>query len=60
MHPSYDTRLSNFDKWLPEALDKYNEDGGYKCQRIRNEMKLARKHAAALASKREEKLRNRQ
>lgn len=59
-HPSYDTRLSNFDKWLPEALDKYNEDGGYKCQRIRNEMKLARKHAAALASRREEKLRNRQ
>mmetsp|Transcript_2699 Transcript_2699/g.3187 ORF Transcript_2699/g.3187 Transcript_2699/m.3187 type:complete len:347 (+) Transcript_2699:115-1155(+) len=52
-HPSYDTRISNFDNWMPEALAKYNADGGYKCQQIRREMKLAREHAARLASHRE-------
>ena len=41
-HPSYDTRLTNFDDWLPQAMEKINADGGYKCQRIRNEMKKAR------------------
>ena len=52
-HPSYDTRLSNFDEWLPEAMDIYNADGGYKCQRIRKDMKLAREYAAKLANQRE-------
>lgn len=52
----YDSRLSNFDNWMPGALERYNSDGGYRCQRIRNEMKLARQHAAALASKREKEL----
>lgn len=49
----YETRLSNFDFWLPEARGKYNADGGYRCQRIRNEMKLARQHANQMASRRE-------
>jgi predicted Zn-dependent protease len=53
-HPSYDTRLTNFDDWLPDAMEMYNADGGYKCQRIRREMKAARQQAAILAQKREE------
>jgi len=52
-HPSYDTRISNFDDWMPAAMDKFNADAGYKCSRIRKEMKLARAHAAKLASQRE-------
>ncbi len=53
-HPSYDTRLSNFDDWMPDAMTKYNADGGMKCQRIRAEMKQARKLAALTASRREQ------
>ena len=45
-HPSYDTRLSNFDHWLPGAMEKFHADGGRKCERIRKEMKLAREKAA--------------
>jgi len=52
-HPSYDSRLSNFEKWMPDALAKFDADGGLKCQRIRGEMKLARKRAAELAARRE-------
>lgn len=52
-HPSYDTRLTNFDDWLPGAMEKYNSDGGYKCQRIRREMKAARQQAAILAQNQE-------
>lgn len=52
-HPSYDTRLTNFDDWLPQAMEKFNADGGYKCQRIKNEMKKARL-LHDLNSKREE------
>jgi len=53
-HPSYDTRLTNFDNWLPGAMEKYNSDGGYKCQRIRREMKAARQQASVLAQNQEE------
>lgn len=56
-HPSYDTRLSNFDDWMPDAMAKYNADGGLKCQRIREEMKRARKIAALAASQREQQRR---
>eukprot|EP00553_Chaetoceros_curvisetus_P012879 CAMPEP_0204636952 /NCGR_PEP_ID=MMETSP0717-20131115/35358_1 /ASSEMBLY_ACC=CAM_ASM_000666 /TAXON_ID=230516 /ORGANISM="Chaetoceros curvisetus" /LENGTH=204 /DNA_ID=CAMNT_0051656195 /DNA_START=93 /DNA_END=710 /DNA_ORIENTATION=- len=56
-HPSYDTRLSNFDDWMPDAMTKYNADGGMKCQRIREEMKQARKLAALEASRREQQQR---
>ncbi len=52
-HPSYDTRISNFDEWMPNALEIYNADAGYKCHRIRREMKLAREQAARLAVHRE-------
>lgn len=56
-HPSYDTRISNFDLWMPKALDIYNVDAGSKCSRIRKEMKLAREHANQLANKRERRRR---
>lgn len=59
-HPSYDTRISNFDEWMPNALEIYNADAGYKCQRIRREMKLAREQAARLAVHRETQLKKRQ
>lgn len=54
-HPSYDTRISNFDLWMPGALERYNADAGYKCNTVRKEMKLARDHANRLANQRERK-----
>ena len=47
-HPGYDTRLSYFDKWMPDALERYNRDGGNKCRAIREQMKRARKMAASM------------
>ncbi|KAL7446323.1 hypothetical protein ACHAXM_010403 [Skeletonema potamos] len=47
-HPGYDTRLSYFDKWMPDALERYDREGGSKCRIIREEMKRARKLAAAI------------
>lgn len=55
-HPSYDTRIENFDEWMPNALKTFDGDGGYRCQRIRQEMMLARQQAAAAAWKRERNL----
>jgi predicted Zn-dependent protease len=52
-HPSYDTRISNFDDWMPKAMEIYNADAGYKCQQIRRDMKLAREKAARLATSHE-------
>lgn len=54
-HPSYDTRLSKFDDWMPDALSQFNADGGYKCRQIRKEMKKARVLAAQDAVRREGK-----
>lgn len=45
-HPGYDTRLSQFDQWMPDALERFNQDGGIKCGSIREEMKRARRLAA--------------
>uniref|UniRef100_A0A7S2N4G0 Peptidase M48 domain-containing protein n=1 Tax=Helicotheca tamesis TaxID=374047 RepID=A0A7S2N4G0_9STRA len=53
-HPSYDSRLSNFDNWMPEAMDIFHQDGGMKCQQIRYEMAQARKLAAREHAWREE------
>ena len=52
-HPSYDTRLTNFDDWMPEAMSKFNADGGLKCHRVRRDMKAARKLAVEMAVRRE-------
>ena len=52
-HPSYDTRLSKFDDWMPDALSQFNADGGYKCRHIRQEMKKVRILAAQDAARRE-------
>jgi len=52
-HPSYDSRLSNFDKWIPEVLGKHNSDDRQKCLLIREEMKVARQRAALNAARRE-------
>jgi metalloendopeptidase OMA1, mitochondrial len=45
-HPAYDTRLSNFDKWIPKAMERYESDNGERCRGIREHMKLARQIAA--------------
>lgn len=52
-HPAYDTRLSNFDKWLPAAIDRYQSDMGERCGAIRKQMRSARQFAAEEAARRE-------
>jgi len=29
-HPGYDTRLTFFDQWMPDALERFNKDVGNK------------------------------
>jgi len=57
-HPSYDNRLSNFEEWMPEAMEKFSADDGLKCRHVREEMRLARKNAAELARKKEMRARH--
>ena len=45
-HPGYETRLSNFDEWMPTAMERFNRNDGQKCRAIRQEMKRARSLAA--------------
>lgn len=52
-HPSYDTRISNFDKWLPDAMEKFQGNDGQRCRHIREQMKRARQIAAEQATVRE-------
>jgi Zn-dependent protease with chaperone function len=52
-HPSYETRITNFEEWMPEAMVKFNADDGLKCRLVREEMKLARQRAALEAARRE-------
>ena len=49
-HPSYDTRVSNFETWMPEAMEKFQKG---KCRNVREVMKEARMKAAMQATKRE-------
>jgi len=46
-HPSHESRIANFDLWLPKAMSIYETDNGYKCRKIRHDMELARRYAAA-------------
>ena len=45
-HPSHDTRISNFDKWMSNAMAVYTSDGGMRCQQVRDEMAKERYMAA--------------
>ena len=56
-HPGYDTRLTLFDHWMPDALERYNRDGGNKCRAIRGEMKRARRLAADMHGVKEGRIR---
>ncbi|KAL7535317.1 hypothetical protein ACHAXR_006420, partial [Thalassiosira sp. AJA248-18] len=47
-HPGFDTRLTLFDQWMPDALERFNKGGGDKCRAIREEMKRARRLAAEM------------
>merc|ERR1711862_271120 len=52
-HPGYDTRLTLFDQWMPDALERYSEGGGNKCRAIRGEMRRARRLAANMPNRKE-------
>lgn len=56
-HPSHESRISNFDQWLPDAMNVYKGDGfGVdRCHQVRQQMKLARQQAAQQAAVREGK-----
>jgi len=41
-HPSYVTRIENFDMWMHDAMDKFRME---KCRKIRRDMTVARHHA---------------
>ena len=56
-HPGYDTRLTLFDQWMPDALTLYNKDNGNKCRAIRDEMIRARRIAALMHDGKEGKRR---
>mmetsp|Transcript_50111 Transcript_50111/g.98097 ORF Transcript_50111/g.98097 Transcript_50111/m.98097 type:complete len:100 (+) Transcript_50111:826-1125(+) len=49
-HPSYETRLANFDEWMPEAKAVYRGPDGRRCMRIREDMKRARAQAVTKRS----------
>lgn len=53
-HPSYETRISNFQEWMPEAMIKFEADDGLKCRAIREEMKMASQRTALEAPCRED------
>ena len=55
-HPSHDSRISNFDDWLPDAMKVYQGDtfsDGDRCRHVRQQMQAARKEAAHRAAARE-------
>jgi predicted Zn-dependent protease len=49
-HPSHDTRISNFDNWLPDAMREFKSDFGDRCRNVRRDMALARQEAARSAA----------
>ena len=49
-HPSHDTRIQNFDQWIPEAIKTYDSDVGDRCRQVREEMAQARIYAAQHAN----------
>jgi len=55
-HPSYDTRISNFDMWMNDAMSKFRMDEGMKCGKVRKDMMIARQHAANITTMREKRV----
>lgn len=49
-HPSHQSRISNFDKWLPDAVQIFEADAGARCRTIRQQMEQARRAAAQQAT----------
>jgi predicted Zn-dependent protease len=47
-HPSHESRIVQFDQWLPDAMKTFRRDTG-ECQRLRQEMQEARQMAALQA-----------
>ena len=53
-HPSHDARITNFDQWMPGAMQTFQGEYGDRCRKIRRDMSLARQVAARDARTREE------
>jgi predicted Zn-dependent protease len=53
-HPSHDSRISNFDKLIPQAMTTFQADYGERCHEIRQKMSMARKAAAREAAFRDQ------
>jgi predicted Zn-dependent protease len=51
-HPSHDTRIQNFDQWIPDAMKTYDSDMGDRCRQVREDMAQARIYEAQLAQAR--------
>jgi predicted Zn-dependent protease len=45
-HPSHDTRIQNFDQWIPGAMKTFDSDMGDRCRQVREDMAQARIDAA--------------
>lgn len=52
-HPSHESRIANFDQWMPDAMQIYQADAGERCRNLRRDMEVARQHAARVAAARE-------
>jgi predicted Zn-dependent protease len=52
-HPSHESRIEQFDQWLPEAMKTFRRDTG-ECQRLRLEMQEARQLAALQEARRQQ------
>ena len=59
-HPSHESRISNFDKWLPEAMKIFEGEYGDRCRKVREQMSMARQAAAKDARFREQVRQQRQ
>jgi predicted Zn-dependent protease len=56
-HPSHYRRISNFDKWLPDAMAIFRGDAfsdGDRCSKVREQMSSARRQAAYEATAKEQ------
>ena len=63
-HPSHESRIANFDDWIPDAMKLYHgtkqnngfhmSDSGDRCHHVRQRMQAARKDAAHRAAARDQ------
>ena len=54
-HPSHDSRITNFDNLIPQAMTIFQADYGERCHDVRQKMSAARRAAAQQAAFREQR-----